>query len=44
VQHTVTLKPGHVDIPVRCTYKNPGKRQLLQTLRGAAASSIKIAK
>jgi hypothetical protein len=44
VQRTVTLKPGHFDIPVHCTFKNPGKRQLLQTFRGAAAGSIKIAK
>jgi hypothetical protein len=26
-----------VNIPVRCTFKNLGKRQLLQTFRGAAA-------
>jgi len=43
VQRTVILKPGHVDIPAHCTFKNPGKRQLLQTLRGAAAGLIEIA-
>jgi len=43
VQRTVILKPGHVDIPVRCTYKNLSKMPLLQTFRGAAAGLIEIA-
>jgi hypothetical protein len=32
-----------MNIPVRCNYKDPDKRQFLQTFRGAAAGLIESA-
>jgi len=36
----IILKPGHVDIPVRCTFEKRVGKLKLQIFRGAAAGEM----